>query len=331
MEDLDLVWGPPMECLASCVRHFLDLGPGRQMLGADLSQIESRTLAWLSGHTAKLQTFRQGLDLYKVAVNLMWGIDYDKVKKDERQLGKIAELSLGFQGGPGALIRMAKNYGMDLDEEKAIEVVKAFRKGNEPITKLWKQANDCAVEAIRNPGVWQEINSKLRIGVSRKLGFPVMFLELPSKRLLSYPLPEIRTIYKVQDQTTKRWNTIPAYRALDADGDKRDGVWVVQEISYYGKLDGKSIWGRCITHGGTLVQNATQATAGDFMWLGGVTAERAGFKCLFPVHDEQLTEYHPENGDSPEKLARCMETLPSWAQDFPTAAVGGIYDFYTKD
>lgn len=328
---MEAAWGPPMECLASCIRHFIDLGEGKQMMGADLSQVESRVLAWLSGHQVKLKAFRDGLDYYKVAAQLLWGTPYAEVQKEERQLGKICELSLGFQGGPGALLRMAQNYGMEVTKEKAKEVVKLFKQGNEPIAKLWKAAGNAAVEAITKPGTWVTINSKLRIGVDSKLGFKCMVLELPSKRHLHYPLPEIKEIYKIKNHDTDEWREIPKWRAFDADGEKHDGVWVIQEISYYGKLEGKQIWGRVTTHGGSIVQNSTQAVAGDLMWHGGVTAERAGLKCLFPVHDEQLTEYHPENGDTPEKLAACMKALPDWAKDFPTDAVGGIYDYYTKD
>jgi len=329
-DDLDLMWGPPVECLASCIRHFIDLGPERQLNSSDLSQVESRMLAWLCDDKLKLRAFKDGLDIYNVVATQMFNVEYSEVSKEQRTRSKVAELSLGFQGGHNALLRMAEMYKMELSEEKARELVKAWRAGNQAIVKMWKTTQEAALEAINRPGNWVRVNDKLRLAVTRKMGFPSLIMELPSGRWLSHPLPQVHWTYKIKDHQKDKWVDISEARALGGDGEPREGVWATQQITFYGKLEGKSVWGRVNTHGGSLLQSATQAASGDLMWHGSVTAQKAGLKCLFPCHDELVTEYWPEHGDTVEKLEKCMESLPDWASTFPTKAVGGLSPFYTK-
>ncbi|ELR1491008.1 DNA polymerase I [Salmonella enterica] len=102
---------------ASTVRGCIIPEPGNKLVVADYSNVEGRGLAWLAGEEAALKTFRSGLDIYCVTAGKMFGMEPDYIKKnrkDLRQIGKTCELALGYSGGVGAFVNMAKVTGLDL-------------------------------------------------------------------------------------------------------------------------------------------------------------------------------------------------------------------------
>lgn len=102
---------------ASTVRGCIIPEPGNKLVVADYSNVEGRGLAWLAGEEAALETFRSGLDIYCVTAGKMFGMEPDYIKKnrkDLRQIGKTCELALGYSGGVGAFVNMAKVTGLDL-------------------------------------------------------------------------------------------------------------------------------------------------------------------------------------------------------------------------
>ena len=102
---------------ASTVRSCIIPEPGKQLVVADYSNVEGRGLAWLAGEETALETFRYGLDIYCVTAGKMFGMEPDYIKKnrkDLRQIGKTCELALGYSGGVGAFVNMAKVTGLDL-------------------------------------------------------------------------------------------------------------------------------------------------------------------------------------------------------------------------
>lgn len=102
---------------ASTVRGCIIPSPGKKLVVADYSNVEGRGLAWLAGEALALETFRSGLDIYCVTAGKMFNMEPDYIKKnrkDIRQIGKVCELALGYSGGVGAFVNMAKVYALDL-------------------------------------------------------------------------------------------------------------------------------------------------------------------------------------------------------------------------
>ena len=114
-----------MELCASAVRGCLIAAAGRKLVIADLSNIEGRVLAWLAGEDWKTKAFTDfdrgvGHDLYVLAYSRSFSVTPEQVLDNKkngdgmmRQLGKIMELALGYQGGVGAFATMARLYGIE--------------------------------------------------------------------------------------------------------------------------------------------------------------------------------------------------------------------------
>lgn len=111
---LSAMHGAPLTVISDCLRGMIISKKDHDFIVADFSAIEARVLAWLAGQNDVLDVFRSGRDIYKVAAADIFGVDYDKVTKDQRAVGKVAILALGYQGGIGAFLVMAIGYGVDM-------------------------------------------------------------------------------------------------------------------------------------------------------------------------------------------------------------------------
>jgi DNA polymerase len=118
---VDMLFDNPMEAMGSLVRGIIIAPPGLKLVVADLSNIEGRMLAWLAGEEWKLKAFRDfdngiGADLYKLAYAKSFNVPVEEVGDEERQIGKVEELMLGYEGGVGAFLTGAATYGFDVED-----------------------------------------------------------------------------------------------------------------------------------------------------------------------------------------------------------------------
>jgi DNA polymerase len=303
----DILFGNVMELCTSAVRGCLVAPEGKKLVIADLSNIEGRMLAFLAGEDWKLDAFRDfdkgiGPDLYKLAYAKSFGIKPEDVTKDQRQLGKVQELALGYQGGLGAFSTMAALYGMELPEDTINDLVTAWRKAHPRTKSFWYDCENAARNAIRDP------DAMFQVG---KLMFRMddgwLRMVLPSGRSLCYPNAEI------------------------SDG----------KIAYEGVNQYTRKWERLETYGGKLVENATQAASRDILVTGMMAAEKAGYEVVLHVHDELICEtpdselFAVETLGSElfavDKLAGIMATGPQWSVGLPLAAAGFETHRYRKD
>lgn len=246
----DQLPGEPMALLASCLRGMLIASRGRRLIVSDYSAIEARVLAWLAGHEAVLQSFRDGLDLYKVTASGMYAIPYSSVDKDQRFIGKVASLALGYQGGVKAFQKMAQNYGIDVDEATATTVRDDWRGSNQPIVKLWHEVERAAYIALRYGR-----REQTRAGDFKMVKGDLLF-KLPSGRCLSFPKAEL----------------------------------INNKITYQGMNNFTHKWGTIETYGGSLVQSITQAVARDLLAHALLKLDAAGYDPIMTVHDEIVAD-----------------------------------------
>lgn len=333
----DLFFSNVMRLSANAVRGCIVAPADKKLVIADLSNIEGRGLAYLAGERWKLKAFAEfdagiGADLYIRAYAAAFGVPADKVEKWQRQIGKVMELGLGYEGGVAAFLTFAAVYNMDLNElagavytsaprealadaqgvwnwaqkkkrtlglpERvyvACEVLKkAWREAHPMTCALWKAAGESVRAAIANPGMTFDIGQHLK---ARRDG-AWLRIRLPSGRYLCYINP-----------------------AVDDDG----------QITYFGVNQYTRQWGRIKTYGGKLVENATQAFARDVLAYNMPGIEAAGYEIVLSVHDELLTETPDDPAFNADVLGQMMATAPAWARGIPLAAAGFETARYRKE
>lgn len=308
VDALEMLVDNPLDALSQCLRAMLVAGPGKKFVGGDFSNIEGRIAAWMAGENWKVQAFRDfdagtGPDLYKLAYAKSFGIAVDDVDKAGRQLGKVQELALQFQGGVGAFQTMAAGYGVRVTDERADELKVAWRDAHPQIVHGWWDLQDAAIEAVGCPGARIYVYGG-KVAYLAANGF--LFCQLPSKRVIAYAQPRLewtetkfgkpkrQIVYMGVDSITKRWCEQRLY-------------------------------------GGLQFNNCVQGTARDVMVESMHRAEAEGFEVVLTVHDELLTEA-PQGSliHTADTLQECMATLPAWAQGLPLAAAAWEDTRYVK-
>jgi DNA polymerase len=185
------------DVLKGMLRPAITPAPGKMLIVTDWSSIEARMNPWLSGTPAgerKLDDFRRGLDAYIVNAAATFNRSYEAIhdeyerggKSDQRQIGKVQELSCGFGGGIGAFAAMGRVYGILLPESDAQRMVSAWRKANPWATEFWSVLERAYMCAMRNK------NHAFSAGrITYMFDGQHLWYALPSGRLLCYPFARL--------------------------------------------------------------------------------------------------------------------------------------------
>ena len=122
--------------------------PQGELIVSDYSSIESRALAYIAGADWKLNAYRQGRDMYKVLASAMFGVPYGNVTSEQRQTGKVGELSCGYGAGPKAVQDFAEKMGVIFSANEAATTVRDWRATNTEVVELWKKLDDAIRQVV---------------------------------------------------------------------------------------------------------------------------------------------------------------------------------------
>lgn len=291
-DTLQLLYDDIPDTLSQLIRTAFVPRPGYKFIVSDFSAIEARVLAFLAGETWRSKVFAEGKDIYCASASQMFGVPVEKhgINGHLRQKGKIAELALGYGGSVGALKSMGA-LEMGLTEEELQPLVNSWRSSNPMITAFWWDI-DRAVKTTITQRIQTEVR---RIRLFYKSG--MLFIKLPSGRLLSYVKPRI--------------------------GENQYGG---ESVTYEGVGSTKK-WERIESYGPKFVENIVQAVSRDILCYAMKTLRHCFI--VGHVHDELIIECSPDVDLN--VVCKQMGRSPEWLPDILLRADGYETNFYKKD
>lgn len=308
-QGLRLVYGGSVaDTLSQLIRTAFCASPGALLVDADFSAIEARMIAWLAGEEWVLEVFRTHGKIYEAAAAQMFGVPFEDIRKGRpeyayRQKGKVATLALGYQGGTGALINMGA-LRMGIPEDDLPDIVDRWRQANRRIVEFWWALDAASKHTVQTGRPVELPGGKVAFAreIDRGNGLDFLTIRLPSGRKLHYAQPRMgqdrfgrpSICYMGLNQTTKKWETLETY-------------------------------------GGKLAENITQAVARDCLAEAITRLEAAGYRVVFHVHDEVVTDRPGGTEADLDRVAEIMSVVPDWAPGLPLAADGWVNAFFKKD
>lgn len=275
------------------LRRSILAPPGYSIVVCDSAQIEARILAWLAGQDDIVEAFASKKDVYKLMASALFGVPVDQVTKDQRFLGKVCVLGLGYGMGSNKLQVMleAGTAGppIKLSLSECERLVRVYRSMNFRIADLWKRC--------------EQILDHMWTGTPGKEGpisFAKNFIALPNGMFLQYP-------------------------DLQADQYARNSSMQLGTDFRY-----QTRYGFSKIYGGLLAENIVQALARCVIGEQMLTIGRK-YRVVTMTHDEIVVVAKTEEADECLNfMLNVMGTAPVWAKDLPLAAEGGHDTCYSK-
>lgn len=281
------------EFLKQCIRSMIMCEPGNRLIVCDYIGIENCVAAWLANEKWLLRAIREKQPIYEMMASRIYDKQVPDVEKSERQVGKIAELGLGYGMGAAKFQFTCEKYGVEVDLEFADHVKHAYRDSHPRIVDAWHHLEHKAVQAIKEPKTaFHCYKGRLRVWCADNY----LWIKLPSGRRLAYRDPHL--VERVTPWGSTKF-----------------------EIRYWGVDAETTRWVRLKTFGAKLFENVVQAVARDILVHGMFNVDNAGYEIVLHVHDEIVSE-HPIGQGSLEEFSELMCDIPSWAHGCPIRADG---------
>ena len=254
-----------------------------------------------AGQQDVLDVFASGQDVYVYAAK--------KVGSDNRTLGKVMTLALGFGMGPDKFTDTAATYGITLTAVEAEDYVKAWRTANRKIVQFWWDCDAAFRSVVQGGHLYEE-----RVGnvIFRKTS-KALRIVLPSESELTF-----HNVALVPNPASGR-----------------------DDITFMGTDPKTKAWSQQRTYGGKIVENIVQATDRDILaecmislkTLRSRTIHRhaTGLKLLGNMHDELLGEAPEDSAQkSLDLVLSIMRNGVPWAPGLPVGAEGFTAKRYKK-
>lgn len=306
------------------LRRSIMAPKGHVIVVADSAQIEARVTAWLAGDEELLDLFRAGADVYKYMASQIYEVPVADITKDQRFIGKIAVLGLGYGMGAAkfqhTLATGAMGPAVHLSYAECQAIIDKYRSARYRIVGVWRAFEKMLFSLYRKqPKEYKDI-----------LQFRDSKVFMPNGMYLSYP-----HLTGTYDNIMDR---IVDYRYYD--------LMTVMRSKFTGGLkpeDGKKIYGGLMTenivqalarivistqmlHIKRSIMDLKHPGANVYASAGGLTG-----RIVTMTHDEIVVCCPDKQADDMLKLMiDTMRTPPSWCLDLPLNAEGGWDSNYSK-
>lgn len=266
---------------------------GHVIVVADSAQIEARVLAWIAEQMDIVNAFANKDDVYKLMASAIYGVPVEQITMDQRFIGKICVLGLGYGMGPQKLQQTLKQGTMgppvDISEDECRRIVNIYRSRNWKIKAFWKKMD--------------QVITSMTLGIEGKEGpleFGKGFIRLPNGMFLQY-----FGLHGTAEIT-------------------RDDL-VMTETTYLTRT------GRSKLYGGLLTENVVQALSRVIIAEQMLKIHDAGYRIVTMTHDEIVIIAKKKDAKKAlDFMIKTMSTPPEWAPGLPLAAEGGFDDCYSK-
>ena len=284
------------------LRESIRAPEGYAIVACDSSQVEARTLAWFAGQTDLVEDFKHGVDVYSAFASKVYGKPINKHDfPQERFVGKVGILGLGYGVGAEKLRLTLKNGGVDLPIEECKRIVSIYRNTYSRIPALWKECDKALAHLLagysHDIGVGMVLHAKAVV----KDGAIHGEIELPSQLKLRYP-------YLKAEVNDRGWLEY-TYRRKNLDS----GIY-----------------------GGALTENIIQALARivvsyQMLDIGEALKQKSKHKrdnklrrVVHMVHDEVIAIVPEDEAKETEAMMeKIMSTPPEWALSLPVSCEAG--------
>ncbi len=335
-----------MEVASNAIRGLIIAPPGKKLVVSDLKAIEGRGGAWIAGEQWVLDAYYNedvngGADMYEHTYAMVFGIPVEEVTKEQRFLGKVLNLSMGYGGGVGGFVSFALLYNTDIDAmadkmfptlpDDLLEEAMKFYKWSiankktynlrektfivcDVLKRLWRRANPNYVE------MWANLDTAVRDvlddGATRKVRALTiskfkswLLVQVPSGGYLCYPQMELKQRTKIVEKESGGI----LFQVTEEETGR-------PSLSYMGINQYTRQWSRNWTWGARVYQNSVQKFARDVLAWNLPAIEAAGFNPVSLIHDETINE--ADEDKTHEQLSALLAACPPWAKGLPLAADG---------
>lgn len=372
--------GRPLHLLSDAVRGFIMAAPGHDLIQADYSGIEGAVVAWLAGETWKLDEMFEIMrnpshpDMYRQTAASILGLSLTEVTKkhwSRQAVGKVSELSMGFQGGEAAFYAMSRNYGVKLDDiappvleradaetlekaEKRYEanykrgqararelsrdawracfVIKTgWRAKNAAIAQAWKDLEVATRTAVENPG---QVTEAARVKYVVRFGY--LWALLPSGRCLAYGNPRLKEqVWAKVKLDDGSWSDAEVMGRAEAErGERRDEIQIEGNTSdQVTAMNVDSTTKKWVRRGmyGGLWCENNTQAVARDLLVNGMFRAEAAGYPIVAHVYDEIVAEVPRDFGDLKDFEREICVLPDWAAGLPLTAGGWRGKRYRKD
>ena len=278
---------------SSKLRYTLVAPKGKSIVVIDSSQIEDRMNAYVAGQMDVLEAYRNNEDNYKLMASRIYDRPVEQVTKQQRFVGKVARLGLGYQCGAKKFTDMLRSGAMgppvyedDLANSEIENAHRKYRYASQQVVENWWYMSQ--IINYMEMGKSEIITSKASGAALAQVGKEHILM--PNGLKLHYP-------------------------KLSKD---EEGNIVYQANKHF----------KSKIYGGLLTENFVQCLArivvGEQMLL--IAKE---FPVVMMTHDEVVFLADDSVAEDAYKFGlECMRYVPDWCPNLPINADGGYGKTY---